>query len=316
MGMLKVNPLMHKRGLMYQMHQEIKESDYKSALDSMKHLPKHQFSLAEIELYALLQTKATGLIAANKFLKFKLGTSLENLFFRNSVKMIMLKCNLYMLFTDLSLGSLPSSVEGEVIHLLRTTPWDRGSFDFSHIVPFVRCALALLKDPLDGQHQQYKRLQSALLDYDFVALLLMSFIAYNLKEDEQARAYLLQADEIMLSLEISPEVLIGQIWFKRMFNTLYPQSNRAREYNSIGIHHTQQNKPFPALQMFYQSHLCAPHQASIAINLLDAFTNLGLLRYWHIEASHLAATIADMTLRDNEQRKYTQVLTKLTTLQS
>ena len=314
MGMLKVNPLMHKRGLVYKMYQAIKDADYKTALDCFKHQPKHQYSLADIELDALLKTEATGLVTANKFLTFKLGTSLENGFFRHSVKMIMLKCNLYVLFADLDSDSFPSSAQRDVIQLLDNTQWDRGSVDFSQIVPFVRCAMRLLNDPKADQFKEYQRLQGKLVNHDFFALLLMSYIAFTQQEHAQARKYLLRADEIMLPLEISPEVLIGQMWFKRMFNTLVPEEERAREYNSIGIHHTKQNKPFPALQMFFQSHLCAPEHASIAINLLDAFTKLGLLRYWHIEASQLVTDIEGMNLRDNEQRKYNQVLVKLAKL--
>lgn len=305
MGMLQANPLMQKRSMIYLVYQSINEEQYPQAQAYLKEQPSHQYTLAETELYSLLLTEVSGLDSAIEFLTFKLGTSLENQFFRNSLKMMMVKCYLYILLNDPQLISEMPDVLTDLKRLLSESEWHRGSVDFSALVPFISCTLALLIDKEnDNQRPIYRRLNDKLANRDFFAHLLMTVSAHQLDQLEKAREYLLQADKVMLSLEITPEVLINQLWFKRVFNMTFAEPERAREFNRIGIHHAKEDNPYQALKMFFQSHLCSPKNASIAINLLDAKTKLGLNQYWDIQSQALIETIDSLMLRENEQRKY------------
>jgi CheY-like chemotaxis protein len=312
MGMLKAIPTMHKRGLTYQIYQSINDQDYQVAQAYFNDQPKHKFSLVETELNALLLTETEGIESALKFLTFKLGTSLDNLFFRHSIKLMMIKCYLYVLLTDLQAASkMPKQLKA-VKDLLEQTEWQRGNVDFSSIMSYLHCTASLLESSKDSEQRQfYLDISQQLVSHDFFSHLVMSINAHLLSEFEQSKKYLLQADKNMLTLEVSTEALVRKLWFKRVLNALFVGSERAKEYNRIGINHTREKNPYQALNMFFLSHLCAPNQASIAINLLDAITKLGLQQYWHVCSRELVEKINSMKLRDNEQRKFTQVLAKL-----
>ena len=81
---------------------------------------------------------------------------------------------------------------------------------------------------------------------------------------------------------------------------LFAEPERAKEYNRIGIFNAKANNPYQALKMFYKSHHCSPRHASIAINLLDAKTKLGLTQYGEIDSQKLIDNIETLELRDNE----------------
>jgi len=312
MDMLKAIPTMYKRGLIYQIYQSINDDDYHVAQAYFNDQPKHKFSLAETELNSLLLAEAQSIESALKFLSFKLGTSLDNLFFRHSIKMMMIKCNLYVLLKDVqTVAQMPKQVKASKI-LLEQTEWQRGNVDFSSMASYLYCTVSLLENRNDSEQRRiYLDISQQLACHEFFSHLLMSINAHLLGELEQSREYLLQANSNMLTLEVTAESLVMKMWFKRAINALFVESDRAKEYNRIGISHTREKNPYPALNMFFLSHLCAPKQASIAINLLDAITKLGLQQYWHISSKNLVGKIHTMTLRDNEQRKFTQVLAKL-----
>jgi DNA-binding NarL/FixJ family response regulator len=317
MGMLKGIPTMYKRGLIYQIYRAINEHDYQVAQAYFNDQPKHKFSLAEIELNALLLIEAESIESAQKFLTFKLGTSLDNLFFRHSIKLIMIKCHLYVLLENLQTVEHMQKQLKVIKNLLEKTQWQRGSVDFSSIMSYVNCTVSLLKNRSDSeQRHNYLNIRQELVCHGFFCNLLMSINAHSLKELEQSKEYLLRANNNMLSLEVSVEALVRKVWFKRVINALFVGSERAKEYNRIGINHTREKNPYQALNMFYLSHLCAPKQASIAINLLDAITKLGLHQYWHVRSIELVEKIYSLSLRDNEQRKFAQVLAKLEALSS
>lgn len=317
LGMLQTNPLMQKRGLIYQVYQQVKESNFKSALELMKTQPTHQYSLAETELYALLLVEANGLNAAIEFLNFKLRTSLENLFFRHSITLIIVKCYLYLFLSDLQLVEEMPDEFLSVHELLTGTDWQRGSVDFSLQIPIIRQLLDLVRTPENENHPLiFRRLGEKLGASESFNQLIMATSAYLLDEKDDARDRLLQADKAMLSLEVTPETLVNQLWFKRVFELTFPEPERAREYNRIGIHHAKADNPYQALKMFFMSHCCSPTHASIAINLLDAKTKLGLTQYWEIDSEELTNSIDSLTLRDNEQRKYAEVKLKLKSLKT
>ncbi len=317
LGMLQTNPLMQKRGLIYQVYQQVKEANFKSALELMKTQPTHLYSLAETELYALLLVEANGLNAAIEFLNFKLRTSLENLFFRHSITLITVKCYLYLFLSDLQLVEEMPDEFLSVNELLTGTDWQRGSVDFSLQIPIIRQLLDLVRTPENENHPLiFRRLGEKLGASESFNQLIMATSAYLLDEKDDARDRLLQADKAMLSLEVTPETLVNQLWFKRVFELTFPEPERAREYNRIGIHHAKADNPYQALKMFFMSHCCSPTHASIAINLLDAKTKLGLTQYWEIDSEELTSSIDSLTLRDNEQRKYAEVKLKLKSLKT
>lgn len=311
-GMLQGNSAMRKRGLIYELYLHVKEKQFDQAQALIKQQGTHTFSLAEIELYALLTVEAYGLTKAVEFLTFKRGTSLENTFFRNSVRLIKIKCYLYVLLSD------PKGVEEQqatvetLIGLIVRTPWTKGSVDFADVIKFARHLLMSLTEATPTETlNAFNKLFPVVDGDDLVALLFMSASAYLTGEPDKAQLLLLKADSAMLNLEVSPEALVNQMWFERVFNTLFAEPDRAREYNRIGIFHAKNDNPYPALNMFYHSHLCARQHSSIAINLLDTLYKLGLKQYWDADQDSLIASIKKLPLRDNEQRKFAAIMKKM-----
>lgn len=317
LSMLQANSLMHKRSLIYQVYQFIKERHFSAALELMQSQPTHQYSLAETELYALLLIESKGLNSAIAFLTFKLGTSLENLFFRHTIKLICVKCYLYLFLSDLQLvEEMPDEFQA-VNTLLTTTDWQKGSVDFSAQIPIIHQLLDLMKTPENENHPLiFRRLGEKVGINDAFNQLIMATSTYLMGQKDDSRIRLFKADKAMLSLEVTPETLINQIWFTRVFELTFSEPERAREYNRIGIHHAKADNPYQALKMFFLSHCCSPKHASIAINLLDAKTKLGLTQYWEIASPQLIRAIDTLELRENEQRKYAEVKVKLKALRA
>ena len=309
MGMLSGNDLMQKRSMIYEVYQTMSQHQFSDALATMKIVPLHKLSLAEIELYSLLLLEVNGLNKAVEFLEFKKRTTLENQFFRNSINLMLVKAYLYELLGDAQLVKESDDVVADMQLMLTETDWRRGAVDFSSLLPFIQCTFAFLKG--EDPHSALSFLKNRVAAHDFFAQLLIASSAYQSDDMALSRDSLLRADQAMLSLEVSPETLLKRLWFDRVFNSIFSEPERAREYNRIGIHHAKEDNPYPALKMFYQSHLCARKNASIGINLLDALTKLGLSQYWDIDAHSLVSTINALPLRDNEQRKFQEVQNKM-----
>lgn len=317
LGMLQANPLMHKRSLMYQIYQAINLGKYGAALILLQTQPSHKYSLAETELCALLMLETNGLQAAVRFLSFKHGTTLENVFFRNSIKLMIAKCYLYLFLTDTKLAEeMPDDI-ADFSEVLKKTDWQRGSVNFTPKIPVMRLCLDLILQPEnENQHPVFRRLEDNVKPSDVFSQLLLATCANLLKKDDNAREHLLNADQVMLSLEVTPESMVNQLWFQCIFEMLFTEPERAREYNRIGIYNAKADNPYQALKMFFKSHICSPNHASIAINLLDAKSKLGLTQYGEIDSQHLVKKIESLQLRDNEKRKFAQVKTKINALTS
>lgn len=311
-NMMQSNASMQKRCLIHLIEQDVAADRHAEAMQTLVKIPRHTHSLAETELYSLLMCESQGLEAALEMLTFKRGTSLENQFFRNAISMMMVKCILYVLVADPKLvAEMPELVE-KAEQILIQTDWQKGQVDHSPEVPLKSVLLKLLSAPDNTEHQTaFRQRATEVSQQDPIGLLLVS-VGAGLYEDKEAlRLGLQQADEAMLDTEISPETLVNQMWFKNVFNSLFSEPERAREYNRIGIAHARADKPYPALKMFYLSYLCEPNHASIAINLLDTFRKLGMQQYWSIQAQALIKHIGTLTLRENEQRKFVEVQKKL-----
>lgn len=315
LGMLQANSLMHKRRMMYQIYQAINQDQVEKALTLLQTQPSHKYSLAETELCALLILESKGLNAAVKFLTFKHGTTLENVFFRHSIKLMIAKCYLHLFLADPKLAEeMPDEIEA-FNEVLKQTDWERGSVDFSSKIPVMRMALELILNPgNENQLPIFRRQAEQVSAHDVFSQLLLSTCAQLLKQDDDARDLLISADQVVLSLEVTPESLVNQIWFKHVFEMLFTEPERAREYNRIGIFNAKADNPYQALKMFYKSHHCSPNHASIAINLLDAKTKLGLTQYGEIDSQQLIDNIETLELRDNEKRKFAEVKSKLSVM--
>ena len=311
-GMLQGADSMRKRGIVYQISLLLRDGKFSEAQALIKSQGSHTFSLAEIELYALLTVEAFGLNKAVEFLTFKRGTSLENLFFRNSIRLIKIKCYLYTLLREPEITEEHEGMFFTIDSLLDKTDWNKGSVDFSPTVDYVRLLVrSLRRDNQQDVLDEFNSLLRQVGEAELLHLLLLTASSFLLDAKDTAKECLLKADKAMLGLEVSPESLVNQLWFERVFTALFSEPERAREYNRIGIHHAQNDNPYQALNMFYHSHLCAPKHASIAINLLDALDKLGMNTYWQTGQKHLCEQIAQLKLREVEQRKFDQLLKKL-----
>jgi hypothetical protein len=205
---------------------------------------------------------------------------------------MIIKCQLYVLLINLQTAAqMPKQVKA-IKTLLEQTEWQRGNVDLSSIASYLHCTVSLLENRNDSEQRDiYLNISQKLACHDFFPSLLMSINAHLLSELKQSKEYILQANNNMLSLEVSVEAIVRKMWIKRVLNVLFVGSERAKEYNRIGINHTRKKTPYQALNMFFLSHLCAPRQASIAINLLDAVTKLGPHQYWHIRSKELVDNI-------------------------
>ena len=300
---------MRKRGMTNQLYLDLRDENYVQGQALLKSQGTHTFSLAETELFALLTTEAQGLPKAIEFLTFKRGTSLENVFFRNAIRLIKIKCYLYSLLSDPKLIDEQEATVEKLIQLMLKTQWNKGSVDFSESISYLSFLLNCLCERASPENEaDFRSISAKVSDDELFPLLYISASAYLIDELETAQAFLLKADCAMLNLEVSPESLVNQMWFKRVFNTLFAEPDRAREYNRIGIYHAKNDNPYPALNMFYHSHLCAPGHASIAINLLDTLKKLGLEHYWDVSQTKLVSKIRKLPLRDNEKRKFSEIL--------
>ena len=310
-GMLQASTAMRKRAMIYQVYLLLREEKYLEAMDLIKGQGTHTFSLAEIELYALLMVESVGLNKAIEFLTFKRGTSLENTFFRNSIRLIKIKCYVYTLLKDIEAIDEHEAQLAKLNELLFSTDWKKGTVDFSPVIVYARHLIDVIcQNNADEHEADFRVLGNKVTDVDLLPLLFMTASAHFLGQNEKAKELLLKADEAMQSLEVSPESLVNQLWFSKVFDTLFAESEQAREFNRIGIHHAQHDNPYQALNMFYHSHLCAKENASIAINLLDTLTKLGLDVYWETSQSALTQKITQLKLRENEQRKFNEIINR------
>lgn len=312
LNMSQSNPLMTRRCLMYQIHKALGQNQFQEALTLIRTVPAKTYSLAEIELYALLRLETEGLESALDYLRFKYRTSLENTFLHQNLYRIMVKCYLVVCIRDPQVvKELPDMVAG-LTDLLDSEVWGQGKVDFQPFANVARLTLQSLQQPmLPSVERDFDAECNRLASHDIESALLLAVVADHLDELDKTRSLLLNADRAMLPLEVTATDIVNRWWFSTALSSIFAEPERAREYNRIGLQHARENNPYPALRMFYRSHVCDTKHASIAINLLDTLNKLGISEYWDVSCASLTDGIKTLSLRQNEADKFKQILASI-----
>lgn len=308
----QTNPILKRRLLFNSIQRAINKDDPESALKLVEQIPEHTLTPSEIDLKVILMVQVKGLDLSIEYLTTKLGTTLENVYFRNAVTFSMVKCYLWVMITDLTfMRDVPEMFEA-FSFLLKNNSWERGGFDFTQYIPY----LELIKDAYTGHNQEVVKAElhaaiQSLSTLDCFKVLMLCMAAYLAGRTESTRGLFVMADRLLVKADVSPEQVSNEMFYKALFKSVFTQSERAREYNRIGIEHAKSALPYRAMRKFYLSHINAQDNAAFAINLLDFMLKQQLKGYWDVAVPDLVASISGMKLRENEEKKMSVLLKRI-----